>query len=45
MDGWEKGEWANGQILILSKQEDKENKWKKWTRKETASVQSVQCNG
>ena len=27
MDG-EKGKWANGQILILSKQEDKENKWK-----------------
>jgi hypothetical protein len=29
MDGWlGKGGWANGQILILSKQEDKENKWK-----------------
>ena len=27
MDG-DKGEWANGQILILSKQEDKDNKWK-----------------
>ena len=24
--GGEKGEWSNGQILILSKQEDKENK-------------------
>ena len=30
VDGWfgEKGEWVNGQILILSKQEDKDNKWK-----------------
>ena len=44
MDG-EKGKWANGQILILSKQEDKENNWKMDEKKETASVQSVQCIG
>ena len=28
MDVWGKGGMANGQNLILSKQEDKENKWK-----------------
>ena len=47
VDGWfgEKGEWVNGQILILSKQEDKDNKWKVDEKKETTSVQSVQYIG